>query len=757
MDDRRFDDLTRRFAAGTSRRSLLKWLAGSVAGAAVAGRASEIIAQGATGDDCTTDDDCGSELVCLPETSQCFPACYSAGFDCGESSALTCCDRCCSRACSDDGLCLTCVPEGVACNLAASPGCCEGLECTGGECAVAQACGGGPTCSDVNDCDEDFDQCVNGCCQFLTPCVGLGFGCSFASDCCDAEATCPAGTCCSPEGVACTQSSDCCVSGQVCSSSGTCQECASLGVVCADSVDCCSGTCDPVRDVCCNTVDLACTGDGDCCGNSTCDGDVCVAEVSCIQDGGDCELDADCCPGGEGFSAQCRENTCVVCVLSDAIGVCPAAEPREPVCCDDDARYIPQECTCRIQCVPEGGEGCEDDLDCCPAGDEAFGSLCVNGTCISCLFPGHDVCFEGDPAPCCDPFDTYDPETCECDFEGESCIEVGAACSETDPCCDSDVTALAGYCDPNDTCEYCIRTDAALEECGSLISSIEPCCDPAAVFNVETCSCEVECADISGSCAEDEDCCPVEESGLKTRCESGTCGVCFETGVQLVCTGGEQGENLCCDPDAVFDPARCICELACEGLSGPCEDYDDCCPSQDEGIVFYCNEGTCDYCIETGVAIICVAGGGDSEPCCDPEAIFDSETCMCEIPCYEKGSSCYDDWDCCDPYQCVDGTCGVHDSCVKRGETCDEETHCCKGYACKGGVCKRHRKPEKPHHPGKPESPQVGGETVHTLPSTGSGGSQPDIGVAEAALAGGVGLAAAAWLLKREKVEAEEN
>lgn len=250
MDGNRFDDLTRRFAAGTSRRSLLKRSVASVA--AFAGIGAEVGADAAGKRPSPTpappkcpgkQTPCGTKCCCPTGHDKC-------GADCCSATAECCDGACCDGHCYGEELC--CPTGQLVCN---------------GKCLAPGQC-----CSDA-DCHpaDEWHVCEANTCVCTTgiSCEAQGRNCGELLDGeCNILYHC--GTCPLP---------------QICNvDSGVCG-CAS-GVVCGDS--CCKG---------------ACYGDGQCCPS-----DRIVCDGVCQQIGGCCD-DTDCVPNSQWH--VCQDNVCI--------------------------------------------------------------------------------------------------------------------------------------------------------------------------------------------------------------------------------------------------------------------------------------------------------------------------------------------------------------------------------------------------------------------------------------------------------------
>jgi hypothetical protein len=145
MEEQHFDDLARLVAQKTSRRQVLKVLAGAALGGMFANRLSPALAAGAGG--------------CAKYCNQVF----------GEDTAAT--TQCIQDAKKGTGLCYTCGPMGSGGTLCGGPSystttCCSGSTsvCTSGTCTGT--CGDG--CSSMG-----CATCSSGTCTCVYPAVGI--------------------------------------------------------------------------------------------------------------------------------------------------------------------------------------------------------------------------------------------------------------------------------------------------------------------------------------------------------------------------------------------------------------------------------------------------------------------------------------------------------------------------------------------------------------------------------------------------------
>lgn len=178
MDHQRFDKLAKEFAGGSSRRGLLKRIAGIAVGAAAVAIPTK--ASAAIGDYCSSDYDCNSynhevctysQCVCKYGYKACDGKCIPEDHCCEECGyGETCqygvcaCDPtlgCCSA--DDCGYGETCQYGVCACDP--TQGCCSADDCGYGEICQYGVCGCDPThgCCSADDCGYG-ETCQYGVC-----------------------------------------------------------------------------------------------------------------------------------------------------------------------------------------------------------------------------------------------------------------------------------------------------------------------------------------------------------------------------------------------------------------------------------------------------------------------------------------------------------------------------------------------------------------------------------------------------------------
>ena len=229
MDGTRFDELTKRFSAGLSRRQVLRGLAGGAGAITVAA---------------VFEDHAGAQ-ACDPnaDTVTCPAGSFHEGLT--KKPDGGCCNgngNCCSNIC-EENICVAgtppeCVPEDVECSQVVE--CCEGLFCAeisgagefcvscvpaGGDCSESDCCDG-LTCFEglcvIEECLEEGADCAPGeCCEGLVcfeglclPCSGDGEFCEISDDCCGTlicvDSYCAPQDDCIPISQICEDSAECC-------------------------------------------------------------------------------------------------------------------------------------------------------------------------------------------------------------------------------------------------------------------------------------------------------------------------------------------------------------------------------------------------------------------------------------------------------------------------------------------------------------------------------------------------------------------
>jgi hypothetical protein len=504
MEPDGFERLSRRLAAATTRRGMLKVIAGCIAGAtAVAvlrgGSRSPLLA--ATDEAPTTrPSDTPSPSVTVtaraetttprptetpaptatarPETATPRPS--------ETTTAATATATPHALETPRAEITLTQAGGGGAC-IECPSGYCSGKICSVAPCGITVSCGG--TC-----CDSFGDVCIDGyCCTSGGCCAGPGTSGYLCCDngqvfchgvCCAVGQTCGNGQCgaCPDGGVLCEGA--CCPTGQTCVSDP------GFGSVClpAAATDCGSGQCPPQTAcqqasgtyLCCGPFNQHCCEVGQTiCGDTCCDaGDRCASGV-CLPPG------ASLCSNGE-YTFACLAGT--ACVNQ----TCVAGEICGPVTCTPN-----QSCSVGV-CCPNGQVGCNNQ--CCAVGQVciSFGNVGPPACGNNCA--GGNQCWE--PASvCCGDINTT----------GAFCCSDGAACLQL---------SNGGYCCSND--------QACLNPSGGG-GSVDPCC---AACDATYVLCTGGCCFFSEDpavCDECVDACALTKTNCIQACQQGGstqfCGV----------------------------------------------------------------------------------------------------------------------------------------------------------------------------------------------------------------------------------------
>jgi hypothetical protein len=376
MEDQRFDRVARELGACTSRRQMLKSVAGGVLGGLLG--LSAVRSSSAAPDKkrpvaiaaaCTVDADCGPGERCDVATQ----TCERRGGGNGQGGP---CQR--GSACTSDATCC----GGEVCD--SRTGVCVSA---GGPCTNVDG-----TCFDTLDCCG-AETCVSGMCQQTT-----GGGCSAAA--CAADADCCGGKVCINNACVKAARPSGCPEGMV-RCSGTCVDalrdrnnCGACGNVCGEQQPCTNGTC----------------GGG--AGPGLCSDPSFTCDLPCHtainnEEGPGCICYNQC----RGSCRPCDETTndCVV-------------EPTVP--CGP--------CQYAMDDYDNGTCICVDQCDACSSCSE-FGECVVEFTCGPCEYAADDgtgvcSCFTTcDPCSACDPdalecVSVCEPDTQNCDWETATCV-----------------------------------------------------------------------------------------------------------------------------------------------------------------------------------------------------------------------------------------------------------------------------------------------------------------------------------------------
>lgn len=180
MDSSRFDRLTRELAATTSRRGMMKLIAGATVALGVttivapSSRAQPSAGCVGAGESCDTDEACCGRLTCGDAGTCGGPSagCGEPGYSCATN------DECCQGFyCNDYGICAgaaECAEAGGGCD--ADEICCGSLICDGGYCGPSSECTPiSQICADSAECCADL-LCINSVCAYQLPDTGVADG-----------------------------------------------------------------------------------------------------------------------------------------------------------------------------------------------------------------------------------------------------------------------------------------------------------------------------------------------------------------------------------------------------------------------------------------------------------------------------------------------------------------------------------------------------------------------------------------------------
>ncbi len=580
MDGQRFDDLARRIARSSSRRSVLR----TAAGGAGAGLLALLGIPGASADNtckpanspqskCNKDAQCCVGLVCGPG-GLCQPGCRI-----NETFFV-------EGAEEPTNVCRTCQPMASTVSWSNVDGvtCETGNLCKTGEQCLTGVCGGGTDvvcgtdsvcatygCNPATGCFTDYvaaeTTCAPSTCQsdalILSLCDGAGACVTRAPVPCDPYICNAAGTACRSS---CGSDIDCqgdaycqdgvCVAnraqGAACQRNEQC-----LSNQCVDGVCCAQTSCDPCQ--ACNIAGLL----GTCATAVGIPGDACYTSGTCAPDGSCTPTIAKVCPEQECNSVVCQNGECQYTPTDFGSPCGTGGTECSPTICQNGS----------CQEAPDTATG-----DTCGGG----AGLCYGGSCCNGLTTGSGPCMIGYGAccqtgsccggACCDQgcwFEESDGEFCcgtnsstpcgsTCCFDGRVCYEGGAV-----PQC----VFREQICDNNVLCQ---------DQCCVHSGGQKTCCASGQICSVNGCAAAGRTCMTDGDCIAGESCVggtyrPTEEGPVRET--AGVC--CYGT---HICPTGEGGMG---DGEAYFccgSGGYCCAE-------GGCADFPD----------YRCTRCTCSF------------------------------------------------------------------------------------------------------------------------------------------------------------------
>ena len=347
MDERDFDLLTRRLAAGASRRALLRSglaLAGSLAGFGAAREAGAAAKPRQLGQICGRNGDCASGICArVGRTGPRHCLCGSPS-DCPQPGG----NGCRIAICSASGQCSTGVNVGAPCD--------DGNACTTSDaCQADGSCAGTPvTCAAIDQCHSPgtCDPAIGAC---TNPIKANGTSCNDDNACTTGD-TCQDGVCKGGNPIVCTPLDQCHVAGTCDPATGQCSNPpADFGTACNDNNACTTGD-HCVGGVCTGTPTICQPVDdpAGCWNQPTCD----PATGTCTQ------------PTPKPKGTPCDDgNLCTVNDVCDGAGTC-AGTPKN---CGLTVGTCPQKCDPATGSCVAGQDG-----DPCTPNDIA---PCVTGVC----------------------------------------------------------------------------------------------------------------------------------------------------------------------------------------------------------------------------------------------------------------------------------------------------------------------------------------------------------------------------------------
>jgi hypothetical protein len=434
MDGESFDRVTRAFATGQSRRSVVKRLLGMGGAAIAVGAANDAEAarRGFT----------PPVAPPTPPTPICPLPNLPTPCGCIDPATTQCCGTgaCANGQCTPSGHC--CVGSDVVCGdtCVGADKCCDGHVCTAGQCSAIGSC-----------CADDETVCGPACCP------------NGSSECCDNA--CCYGTCYGEELCCPTPRAYCAVTGECCGSGASC---------CVDD-GCCDGACfpnisgfdlccaapgqvclDSNEDFFCFTTESACCTSADCPSGGPCQVATCVQGVcglTNVADGGACDDGNECTSGDTCQSGVCTGGSAIVCPVTNE---CFTSSCDVALGCSETYNGDGSPCS-NGTCMD--GACCTQTCGARVCGGDVCGSSC--GECVAGTVCSSDglACTDVNPTPACIGYSYCsnfqfcggDQGACTATVEGGGycgavyqSIPVGAQCDSTSDCPAGSVCADVG-------------------------------------------------------------------------------------------------------------------------------------------------------------------------------------------------------------------------------------------------------------------------------------------------------------------------
>lgn len=531
----------------------------------------------------------------------------------------------------------------------------------------------------------------------------------------------------------------------------------------------------------CTTGEIWCGWKDGCVYGACCPDKSCGRCGECVEGGnGTYCVEPDCCPGDKRDCAWCKDGWWDY-KCDEGERCCPDYKDGQKdvcvdMCCDDgECRHQFGPCyqchlgTCFDICQDKGLFCKYVEVNSESEAEAAGGHW---SPCAECLDDYH--CY--DKFGGCGYCDTDGMCQSNCDKGQICCLDAEAVQGSEPPygcaweCCgDSDCYESHG------ACGYCDHDRGGV--CRSGCDKGEVCCDNYVTeYGTAYCSDHSDgcCGGPGAWCDEtnaggeklDGSCCYGLICSYDDKKKHGTCVQCEN---HYDCPDGNDGYGVCCDG---------WCQASC------CKDKD--CDYGDVCVEGYCQEcGGNDDCRK---GEICCSGSCERADCCSHDDCGDCELCMngwcLQNPEYQAfGDSCWappiafagedytPQFNCCDGLLCCekqkhgltgvclqccdDHDCGKGCSCdygvcscaCGSDKECEKGTCCCKDGSCSADCC------GKPEKPGK--KPGDGVSSVDTLPSTGSGSSQPGGNWIAAAALGAAAAYVAGKVIASDSTEEE--